>query len=80
MLVCLCVVYFAGADVSGEVVRVGPGVTTFVPGDKVVSCTGRVYSFSDFVGSAVYFQCDGKSICAACLKATCHLVQDNPNT
>lgn len=51
MLACLCVIYFAGADVSGEVVRVGPGVTTFVPGDKVVSCTGRVcYSISDFVG------------------------------
>lgn len=30
-----------GADISGVVVKVGPGVTTFVPGDKVVSCLGK---------------------------------------
>lgn len=30
-----------GADIAGMVVSVGPGVTTFVPGDKVVSCLGR---------------------------------------
>ncbi|KAG0565751.1 hypothetical protein M758_7G012200 [Ceratodon purpureus] len=30
-----------GADIAGMVISVGPGVTTFVPGDKVVSCLGR---------------------------------------
>lgn len=30
-----------GADIAGMVVSVGPAVTTFVPGDKVVSCLGR---------------------------------------
>lgn len=32
----------AGSDIAGVVVSVGPGVTTFVPGDKVVSCLGKV--------------------------------------
>lgn len=30
-----------GADITGEVVSVGPAVTTFVPGDKIISCLGR---------------------------------------
>lgn len=30
-----------GADITGMVISVGPGVTTFVPGDKIVSCLGR---------------------------------------
>ncbi|XP_024384653.1 quinone-oxidoreductase QR1, chloroplastic isoform X2 [Physcomitrium patens] len=30
-----------GSDIAGMVISVGPAVTTFVPGDKVVSCLGR---------------------------------------
>lgn len=32
--------HIPGTDVSGEVVSVGHGVTTFAPGDKVVGCLG----------------------------------------
>jgi NADPH:quinone reductase-like Zn-dependent oxidoreductase len=28
---------FAGTDISGEVVGVGPGVANFIPGDKIIS-------------------------------------------
>lgn len=36
-----CRAHVPGSDIAGMVVSVGPGVTTFVPGDKVVSCLGK---------------------------------------